>query len=231
MHLILRRHLLFSMPFRSFWGFTAATLLGCFLLICFFDQPLAWLFHRHGAPLTPFFAAVTAAWDRGYAALIRVQLGGWPAFFVALAGAFAVIRVGLRRPWGNVFLLLLLVHPLSIISANVLKGLVHRLRPEALFQAGYAGLGFWQSGPLSDSFPSGHTATCWSLFWPLAMCWPRFRGPLLVLPGLIGLGRLFLGVHYVSDVWFSVWLVAAWTCLLGWVGSQAIRIQGLVLSK
>jgi membrane-associated phospholipid phosphatase len=39
--------------------------------------------------------------------------------------------------------------------------------------------------------------------------------PLLVLPGFVALGRLVLGVHYLSDVWFSVWLVAAFTFLFG----------------
>jgi membrane-associated phospholipid phosphatase len=49
----------------------------------------------------------------------------------------------------------------------------------------------------------------------LAVAFPRYRGPLLALPVLIGLGRLVLGAHYLADVWFSVWLVAAFTCLFG----------------
>ena len=47
------------------------------------------------------------------------------------------------------------------------------------------------------------------------MAFPKVRGPLLVLPGLIALGRLVLGAHYLSDVWFSVWLVVALTFLFG----------------
>ena len=71
----------------------------------------------------------------------------------------------------------------------------------------------WASGPHNDSFPSSHTATYFSLCWPLALAFPRWRVPLLVLPGLIALGRLVLGMHYLSDVWFSLWLVVALTFL------------------
>jgi membrane-associated phospholipid phosphatase len=101
----------------------------------------------------------------------------------------------------------------------VLKGTVHRLRPEVLFGTGYAGTGLWATGPHNDSFPSTHTATYFSLFWPLAVAFPKYRGPLLVLPGLIALGRLVLGAHYLSDVWFSIWLVVALTFLFGLLDS------------
>ena len=50
---------------------------------------------------------------------------------------------------------------------------------------------------------------------PLAVAFPRHRVALLLLPALIGLGRLVLGAHYLSDVWFSRWLVVALTFLFG----------------
>ncbi|MDQ2793435.1 MAG: phosphatase PAP2 family protein, partial [Bacteroidota bacterium] len=86
---------------------------------------------------------------------------------------------------------------------------------EVQFGAGYTGSGLWAVGPHNDSFPSYHTAVYFSLFWPLAVAFPKFRGPLLLLPALIGLGRLVLGAHYLSDVWFSLWLVVALTLLFG----------------
>jgi membrane-associated phospholipid phosphatase len=115
-----------------------------------------------------------------------------------------------------VLLLVLLVHLASEGSANVLKMLVRRLRPEELFAGHYTGLGLGATGPGSDSFSSGHTAVYLSLFWPLAVAWPRFRRPLLLLPGLLMLGRLVLGAHYLSDVWGAAWLVAFWTVAFGW---------------
>ncbi|WP_375378222.1 phosphatase PAP2 family protein [Hymenobacter cellulosilyticus] len=69
--------------------------------------------------------------------------------------------------------------------------------------------------PHTGSFPSTHTAVYWSLFLPLALAFPRHRLPLLVFPVLIGLGRLALDMHYLSDVLFSIWLVVLFTFLAG----------------
>ena len=202
------------MTLRQFLLFTALTLPACALLILFLDQPLAGFVHGHFTWSAPFFAALTATADRAHDALMTHVLG-LPVIFLALGLAFAIGRYGLKRRGATLFLVLLLTHEFSMVLANVLKGAVHRLRPEVQFGAGYTGAGLWAEGPHNDSFPSYHTAVYFSLFWPVAVAFPKYRGPLLVLPGLIGLGRLVLGAHYLSDVWFSVWLVVALTFLFG----------------
>ena len=202
------------MTFRQFLLFTAISLPACGLLILFLDQPLARFVHGHLSGAVPFFAALTATADRLHDAVMTHVLG-LPLIFLALGLAFAIGRYGLKRRGATLFLVLLLTHEFSMVLANVLKGTVHRLRPEVLFGAGYVGTGLWATGPHNDSFPSTHTATYFSLFWPLAVAFPRYRGPLLVLPGLIGVGRLVLGAHYLSDVWFSIWLVVALAFLFG----------------
>ncbi|WP_216689303.1 phosphatase PAP2 family protein [Hymenobacter siberiensis] len=206
------------MTFRQFLAFTALTLPACALLIVFGDQPLARFIHGHFGGAAPFFATLTATADKIHDALM-MHVVGLPIIFLALGLAFAVGRYGLKRRGATIFLILLLTHEFSMVLANVLKGTVHRLRPEVLFGTGYAGTGLWATGPHNDSFPSTHTATYFSLFWPLAVAFPKYRGPLLVLPGLIALGRLVLGAHYLSDVWFSIWLVVALTFLFGLLDS------------
>ena len=202
------------MTLRSFLLFTALTLPACVLLILLLDQPLAGFIHGHFTWSAPFFAALTAAVDRVHEALMTHVLG-LPIIFLALGLAFAIGRYALKKKAATLFLVLLLTHEFSMVLANVLKGAVHRLRPEVQFGAGYAGSGLWAEGPHNDSFPSYHTAVYFSLFWPLAVAFSKYRGALLVLPGLIGLGRLVLGAHYLSDVWFSLWLVVALTFLFG----------------
>ena len=202
------------MTLRRFLFFTALTLPACALLILFGDQPLAGVIHGHFAGAAPFFAALTATADRVHEALMTHVLG-LPIIFLALGLAFAIGRYGLQRRGATLFLVLLLTHEFSMVLANVLKGAVHRLRPEVQFGAGYAGAGLWAAGPHNDSFPSYHTAVYGSLFWPLAVAFPKYRVPLLALPGLVALGRLVLGAHYLSDVWFSVWLVVALAFLFG----------------
>ena len=202
---------------RQFLLFTALTGPACAVLILLLDQPLALFVHAHLGWAAPFFGALTAAADAAHNALMT-HLVGIPIIFLLLGAAFAIGRYGLKRRGATLFLVLLLTHECSMVLAKVLKGVVHRLRPEVLFGAGYSGLGLWQSGPHNDSFPSTHTAVYFSLFWPLAVAFPRWRVPLLVLPVLIGLGRLVLGAHYLSDVWASLWLVVACTFLFGRLG-------------
>ena len=127
------------------------------------------------------------------------------------------------------FLLVLFTHLASQTSANVLKVMMRRLRPEVLFEKGAIGVGFWQSGPHNDSFPSAHAAVFLGLFWPFTTVFPRYRLPLVILPGLICIGRLILGQHYVSDVWFAVWLVVASTELFGWLAIAGKELKNRIL--
>jgi membrane-associated phospholipid phosphatase len=188
---------------RPFLVFTALTLPACVLLILWLDKPLALAFHQYAAGAVPFFASLTHAVDTAYAA---ANIKGRPTLFWALWLAYLVGRWGLRRRWATVFLITLLTHLASVVSANVLKLAINRPRPGVLFTPGYTE---------SFSFPSSHTAIYWSLFLPLAVAFPRWRWPLLAVPTLVALGRLVLGVHYMSDVWAAIWLVAAWTTLFG----------------
>ncbi|MBF9237795.1 phosphatase PAP2 family protein [Hymenobacter sp. BT683] len=212
------------MSLRQFLSFTALTLPACVLLIFFLDQPLALFFYQYFGWAMPFFGALTAAADATHGAL-KMHVVGIPVIFLALGVAFVVGRYVLRQRGATLFLVLLLTHEFSMVLARVLKGVVHRLRPEVLFGTGYPGLGLWQPGPHNDSFPSTHTAVYFSLFWPLAVAFPRWRVPLLALPVLIGVGRLVLGAHYLSDVWFSLWLVAGFTYLFGLLGQPRFKVD------
>ncbi|TGE25449.1 phosphatase PAP2 family protein [Hymenobacter aquaticus] len=199
---------------RQFLRLTILLLPACALLIVFFDQPLALFIHRHGAALRPFFETLTSTADQAHDVSMTHGLG-IPAIFLLLGAAYAVGRWVLKSPAAGLFLVLLLTHELSMVAARVLKGVLLRLRPVALFAGSYHDLGFGYDAPNTGSFPSTHTAIYFSLFAPLAVAYPRQRLPLLIFPVLIGLGRLVLDMHYLSDVLFSVWLVVLFTFLAG----------------
>ncbi|RZK51152.1 MAG: hypothetical protein EOO59_15430, partial [Hymenobacter sp.] len=170
-----------SRQYKAPWAlltFTLLTALACAVLMRWLDQPLALALHRHAAGAVPFFAAGTVLIDEVYQA---TNLGGRPTLFAGLALAYLLGRWGLRQRWATVFLLVLLTHGCSVASASMLQIAVHRPRPEVLFTPG---------STASMSFPSLHTAIYWSLFWPLAVAFPRWRGPLLAVPVFIALGRL-----------------------------------------
>jgi undecaprenyl-diphosphatase len=87
-----------------------------------------------------------------------------------------------------------------------------------------------------NSFPSGHSMLSAIIYLTLALIVstviPRWRvrayiiGSALVLVGLIGISRLYLGVHYLTDV-AAGWLVGlAWAIACRWVEKRwVLRLE------
>ncbi len=63
--------------------------------------------------------------------------------------------------------------------------------------------------PHSYAMPSGHATTAFAAAVSVGLVHPRLRRPLLVLAGLIALSRVWLGVHYLTDVIVGAALGAA----------------------
>lgn len=84
-----------------------------------------------------------------------------------------------------------------LVTNLILKNLVMRVRPYDAI-AGLQAL----IGPLGDSsFPSGHTTSSIAAGFVMLKGTPRYIGiPAFVLAVLIALSRLYLGVHYPTDV-------------------------------
>ena len=135
---------------------------------------------------------------------------GWVFFLTALGATPVLVAVTLSAAIGLVLrgswrsaVALVLAYAITDATVAVVKLVVERPRPdESLTQAG----GF--------SFPSGHSATSMAVYGCLAFALARaargFPRVAIVLAGvglvlLIGLSRIYLGVHYPSDV------VAGWT--------------------
>ncbi len=62
------------------------------------------------------------------------------------------------------------------------------------------------------SFPSGHTLAAFSITFVLQYFYPPLFIPMVVLSSLIGISRIYLGLHYPSDVLIGVVLgfICAW---------------------
>jgi membrane-associated phospholipid phosphatase len=159
---------------------------------------------------------VTAAGVRFFRA---VTLIGWPGVWLIIA-LFAFWLFWRRERF--LFWAWIASNVGGGILQFVLKLTIHRNRPQ--YAAGYL-------HGQSYSFPSGHTMSatiCWSLMVVcagLSLGWDSTRRARLYLVSttiilLIGFSRLYLGVHYPSDVLGGLMIGTAWVVLC----TTAIRI-------
>ena len=163
--------------------------------------------------------------ERGETACVLISLLG--ANLLAISGVAYVIFLMRRRRWQRVWVFVTVVGGGSLLNV-LLKTLFHRGRPE--FAAEFH--------KVSWSFPSGH-AMASMVFYALLARWtsrdyPSYRGVIwtiaVAMIAAIGFARVYLGVHYTSDVVAGyiagfVWLVA---CVTG--GRVALRRRILALS-
>ena len=160
----------------------------------------------------------------GHPALVAVikavtWLGSNGVLWTVLGVAAAVLAV--RRRW-KLAAFLLAAGAGALVLDPILKSLVGRLRPVVAHPVAHG---------TGNSFPSGHSLgsmVCYGalllVFLPTTRAgWPRAAlcygtG---VLIAAIGISRILLGVHYLSDV------VGAWALGLTWLGVTALAFYPL----
>ncbi len=159
-------------------------------------------------PVTRWIVERREPWST--AALRAITELGAAWFVIAVIVAVTVVLAVHRRPWSE-----RLVMPLSSAGAAVLvtfvKLSIARPRPE---------LGEIVATASGFAFPSGHSAqavACYgALAWLVAHVTRTRRSTILAWTGavtlalLIGFSRLYLGVHWLSDVIGGFVLGAAW---------------------
>jgi undecaprenyl-diphosphatase len=141
-------------------------------------------------------------------------LGGFTVLWLIVAvSALAFLFHGKRRQAG----LLVTVAVLAQLSANLLKGVYGRPRPDFLPHDMFVYAG---------SFPSGHStvaAAAWlTLATMIASLEPKAHTKALAYAAAIfviltvGFSRIYLGVHWPSDV-LAGWTLGAGWALAGWI--------------
>jgi membrane-associated phospholipid phosphatase len=178
----------------------------------------------------------------------RISDLGLSGYMFAIAGATLAACWLMRRFWGTSRLdlaltllierstYILAVLAISGILAQVLKHLVGRARPKLMPTFGPFHFDLFSLKASLASFPSGHAATAFSVAMAVGWMLPLWRTPLVLLAVLIGLSRIILGAHYVSDVvagaalglastFFVTHFFADWGMAFEHRG-QAIRLKG-----
>ncbi len=175
--------------------------------------PLESLDHRTAGQLNSLVA--------GHATLVRVikvvtWLGSDGVLWTVLLTAAVILA--LRRRW-RLALYLVVTGAGALALDPILKSLVGRLRPVVAHPVAHG---------TGDSFPSGHALgaiVCYGavflVFLPAARSrWrPILTTVTVTLIALIGVSRLLLGVHFVSDV------LGAWAVGITWLGITAFAFE------
>jgi undecaprenyl-diphosphatase len=157
-----------------------------------FDAAVRDGIHAHATP------ALTGA-------MRSVSFVGSPEFLVPLG--LAVVVMWSRRGRTRTAVLFVVTVLGSALLDQVLKVVFHRTRPAAWFGLGTPG---------SYSFPSGHALMSCCFYGVLVALTARRRRPgwwcaAGVLVAAIGFSRIYLGVHYASDV------LAGYSAAVVWV--------------
>jgi undecaprenyl-diphosphatase len=136
----------------------------------------------------------------------------WP-----LIAAFGAIGDSRRRCTSRVCALSAsLAAGVATITVALLKEVTDRARPPVAESSVQPLIAI----PDSTSFPSGHAATAFAAATAVALVYPRFRVPVLLLAALVALSRVYLGVHYWSDVLVGSLFGVA----VGWATVYVVRL-------
>jgi membrane-associated phospholipid phosphatase len=181
------------------------------LAIFFFDQPVAAFVQRIDGRSSAVLLKGTSFLE----IVFGLQLAKY-ALTVALLGISLLLFFW--KQTRDVAWMLLFIGSTQFVTriiVGTLKGVFERLRPFQVIEAGNWDWKFFEGH--GTSFPSGHGAFFWGLYFPLAYLFPRCRIPLLIIPLFITVARVGVNDHWCSDVIGSIVVAALVTLLLIWL--------------
>lgn len=174
-----------------------AVMLGLIALAAAVDGTMTRAMRGLSPHIYAVFRLVTDFGESGYMFFLTALIA-----IVAIALAETKLsgryRTGLYVLAGRAFFLFCVLMA-SGVAAQVFKR-IGRARPR-FFEEG----GAFQFDPLSlsakwASMPSGHTVSAFAIAVGLGYFLPKWRDLLLLIAALIGVSRIVLGAHFVSDV-------------------------------
>jgi len=104
-----------------------------------------------------------------------------------------------NKLWSKRILFIFISLSTSGLISIPIKWLVGRYRPSML-EKGFFGFNYFGVGYELTSFPSGHTITAFSLAAAVSILFPRLSILAFVAAVSIGISRILITSHYLSDV-------------------------------
>ena len=184
------------------WITLAAVALMALIAAFFLDYPVAAWIGAHSPPELKRLMQIVS------------RVGDWPAHFVAGLIGIGVALLAKSKVWVRIFLTMLIALAIAGVTGRVVKFATGRARPSVKTEVHWNGPRFSSK---YHAFPSGHVAASTAFFGTLFLARKRIGAPLLLIPVLIGLSRMVLGAHYLSDIVFAAilgvicaYLAATW---------------------
>jgi membrane-associated phospholipid phosphatase len=191
-----------SARFTKIWIALAAVALIALVAAFFLDHRVAGWIGAHSSPELKRLMQIVS------------RVGDWPAHFVAGLIGIGVAFLAKSKIWVRIFLAMLIALAIAGLTGRVVKFATGRARPSVKTEIQWNGPRFSSK---YHAFPSGHVAASTAFFATLFLARKRIGAPLLLIPVLIGLSRMVIGAHYLSDVIFAAilgvicaYLVARW---------------------
>jgi len=123
--------------------------------------------------------------------------GDWPLHTALGLLLLAIAWMRDSEKWTRIFLAMLIAMSLAGVTGNVIKRTIPRPRPSVHTDMRWGGPRFSSK---YHSFPSGHVDASTAFFCTLFLANRRIGLACFLIPILIGLSRMYLGAHYLSDV-------------------------------
>jgi len=123
--------------------------------------------------------------------------GDWPLHTALGLLLLAIAWIRDSKKWTRIFLAMLIAMSLAGVTGNVIKRTIPRPRPSVHTDMRWGGPRFSSK---YHSFPSGHVDASTAFFCTLFLANRRIGLACFPIPILIGLSRMYLGAHYLSDV-------------------------------
>lgn len=135
---------------------------------------------------------VNSAFDRFFTTITNVN--NWYIAYIILLGI--MLTKGGRRGRIAAVGLLILILVTDQVNSKIIKEIVHRIRPCNVLPNVRTPLGF--NGTFS--FPSSHAVNNFAAAFFIYILFPNLKWALFITASLIAISRVYVGVHYPSDI-------------------------------
>lgn len=201
------RSLILPQRYWRVWGLSISTLIFVYLAILVWHHPTALDWDQR--LLLAIHTTAHPYLDQ--AANILTKLGIYWGVVPVVLGVSVTLLI--QRQWRSLIYLLATCGGTAAINSSA-KALFHRVRPH-----------LWEAAPhkTSFAFPSGHAMSSMTLVVALIIllwgtrwaAWALVSGSGFVL--IIAWTRLYLGVHYPSDILAGWMLSLVWAIVVSWI--------------